>query len=52
MRTKLPVENVETSVQAKEQHIMSCDVFNISQFVDHVQLGKNCKGFKPNAERP
>ena len=36
---KLPVEYVEDSVKSKEKHIMCCDILDLFQFINHVELG-------------
>ncbi len=46
------MQNIKAAVQTQEQHVVGCDILDISQFVYHVELGQNGQRLKPDAERP
>jgi hypothetical protein len=46
------MDYVEYSVKAQKQDVVSSDVLDISQLIDHEQLGQDRHGLKPNAETP
>lgn len=46
------MKDVEASVKAQKEDVVSCYVFDISQFVYHVELRQDREGLKPYTERP
>ena len=48
----LPVQNIESSVKAQKEYIMSRDILYISEFINHVELREDGQRLEPYAERP
>lgn len=46
------MEDVHNSVEAHEQHVVSCDVLHVFEPRYHGQLGQNGDCFQPNREGP
>lgn len=46
------MQDVEESVEPKEQYYVGCDVFDVLASSDHVKLGQDGAGLQPHRERP
>jgi hypothetical protein len=46
------VKQVEDSVKTQEQDVMGSDILYILVFGDHIKLGQDGEGFKPDRKRP
>jgi len=47
-----PVEDIEYSINAQSYHIICCNIFNFSDFGEHMELREDGNSFKPDGERP
>ena len=48
----LPVKNIEYAVHAQKENIVSGNVLNIFQTINHEELGEDGNGLQPNAKAP
>lgn len=48
----LPVKDVEAAIQPQEQDIMSSDILDVLQTIDHEKLRQNGHRLQPNTKRP
>jgi len=46
------MENVEYTIQAQEEDIMSGDIFDLLESVDHKELRQDGQSLEPNTEGP
>ena len=48
----LPIEYIEESVKSQTSHVVAGDVLDLFDLHDHMQLGVDCDGLKPDRVRP
>ena len=46
------MEDIEYSIQSQKQHVVSCNVLDILEFVYHEQLRQDSEGLQPDAVAP
>ena len=44
------MNDIEESIETQKCYNVGSDIFHVTEFGDHVQLGQNCQSLKPPGE--